>query len=1148
MSKYPEKIESQNKSYKILDLLGEGGTSAVYLANDGKREVALKILGEEVDPAFKEKYVQILKNEFDVLSKLRHPNIAEVYDFEYSRGLNKYFFTTEYIKGTDIYNFTENTDARIKEELFVQLLTSLDYVHRCGVIHCDIKCGNALVTHAGKMPVVKLVDFGFATRRLATGGNVVGTAHYLAPELLVQERKDVDHRIDIYAAGVVYYRLLHRTYPYDSSSVNAILRWHREHSSVPFAEELPDYVKQLILRMIETYPTDRIATCAKAVEFINLRTEGRYKDAVEKIVGSQFKEGPLVGRQVLLKKAEGMIEEIKSGKSPAGGGFICIGQQGIGKSRLLKEVKYRAELNEIPIKEFVCVDGQNHVDEFVGEPREAADKSEEARKLADIRWINAFLEKYGKSGLLILIDDVQLADSAFINFLSIFEGRLNVSRADGTLPISFLIGSRPRSELSGVVGRWFDKTGIEKAELGTLDKAAVEDYLAKIGITDVKKQAEAAIAFSGGVPGLVEAYSQHILLPGGDARPPASLAQSYLDRTKKLSKGAMAELEFISVAKRNLTSENLAELASLDRSSVSDGLRELIEIGFVTIGYPAMDVMITNKAIAEVIRSNLSGERVRAVSKSLGIWLEKTDSAALPEIAEYYSEAGAADRARCYAELAAKSFEDKFNNSEAARFYEMALRYVADEEKRRSLVRGVARMNILMGNYKNSIEKIQGLVSKGDPSLENYRILGMACVKMHDFERAKDWYEEGLRKMKDKTPIDDIVHFKNSLGNVYFYSGNLALSEKYFTEAIADATEELLFNNNLGLILSAKGNYEQAIRFYDDRKRYLAAKNNRRVLSLCFAECGYIHMVHNHPAEAISELEESFKLASESGDLYNILVIIGNLVRCCQQTAQYSKALDYALKGLEVEGGIGSVEEIAQNHLTIGILYETIGVFDLARQRINIARDRFVALGNSQMEGWCRLAMSYVYKDVDKYADAVKELDAADGIVSRLKLADLEVWANYARADLYCEYGKTKEAATVFDRLGDVSSPEFAIRKKLLGLKLMPAGQKEAQDLFEELAEQCDAFPELKWEVYAALGNYLEGEEKTDWALNSYRQAFSAIESVAGKLSEAYRDSYMLQRFRLKVVQRFKPELASKITSPGQQRKEALEAKTSEIK
>ncbi|MBU4485131.1 serine/threonine protein kinase, partial [bacterium] len=203
----PQKIVSENKSYKVLKKLGEGGTSVVYLVEDSKkRKLALKILGEEVDPAFLDRIIDIMKNEFEVLSKLRHSNIAQVFDFEFCPELGKYFFTTEYVEGTDILTFTEHADFATKEELIVQFLNALEYVHRSGLIHCDIKCGNILVTSVKDAPVIKLVDFGFATRHLATDKIVVGTLHYLAPELVLK-MAGIDNRVDIYASGIVLYRL-----------------------------------------------------------------------------------------------------------------------------------------------------------------------------------------------------------------------------------------------------------------------------------------------------------------------------------------------------------------------------------------------------------------------------------------------------------------------------------------------------------------------------------------------------------------------------------------------------------------------------------------------------------------------------------------------------------------------------------------------------------------------------------------------------------------------------------------------------------------------------------------------------------------------------------------------------------------------------
>jgi serine/threonine protein kinase/tetratricopeptide (TPR) repeat protein len=1152
-SEQPLIIEAQSKSYKVIKTLGSGGTSIVYLANDGKREVALKILGEDVDPAFKDRYIQILKNEFEVLSKLRHPNIAEVYDFEYAPKLGKYFFTTEFINGSDIYNYTNTADFNLKEDLFVQLLLALDYVHRCGVVHCDIKCGNALVTQIKKTSVVKLVDFGFATRKLASTGMVVGTPHYLAPELLVGG-KEIDHKIDIYAAGIVYYRLLHRAYPCVSSEVNDIIKWHREHSPVCYSESLPDYTRHLISRMIETYPPDRIASCAKAIEFINFRTEGKYKKLTEKIVGLQFKEGPLVGRSDILEEISGLFTLLKTQKSPKQYGYIFTGPQGIGKSRLLREIKYRAELEEIPFREVVCVDGKDNVAEFmdkfreIEKPKESKTSESNENKLSHIQWINALIGKFKTGGLVVVIDDVQASGSAFTGFLKLFEERVRVNRTDGNLPLVIFITSRPKTELDDITGRWFDQTKIPKRDLATLKEYEVKDYMEKIGAAQFKDTLPQAVSFSGGIPGLLEAYCQHIWTFGKAAKPPENLAQSYIDRIKLLPQPVVKCVDFLSVARRGLVLDDLVTLTGQKRESVLEHIQKLVTIGFATIAYPSMAVNLSNKAIGQTVKSNLDKKIFADVSIKLGSWLEKVDSSAVAEIADYYGEAEEPAKASIFAEAAAKQFEDQFNLSEASKYFNLALKFSANDEKKKSLTRAIARAEIMTGKYKEAISKLEGLLKGGDETLENYRILGMAYSKMRDFAHAKSWYEEGLKKMTDETAITDIVRFKNSLGNVSFYTGDLENSEKYFTEAIADATECLLLNNNLGLILSAKGNYEQAIRFYDGRKRFLSAKKNKGALALCHADCGYINMTHNRVCDAIAEFEQSYKLALEMGDLYNILVVLGNLVRCHQRVADFTKALDYALKGLEVEASIGSVDEIAQNHLTIGILYEAVGVLDLAKKHIGMAKDRFIALNNMAMVGWCHLTMSYIWKDLDKKDDANKEMEKALKIATELKIEDLLAWVQLSKAELCIEYGGLKEAGEIIDTISDIKLKEFELRKKLLKLKLEAAPENVIKEEFRKHIDDCSEYPELKWEAIAAAGYYLEKVGHPEEALFLFKQSFEMIESIALRLAEAYRDSYKSQRFRLKIVQKFQPDFNAKPAAQISPDASIIDGKTSEIK
>lgn len=1146
----PKVIESSNATYNIIKTLGAGGTSVVYLANDGHRDVALKILGEEVDPQFKERYVEILKNEFEVLSKLRHPNIAGVYDFEYCPKLEKYFFTTEYISGMDIYNYSAQLDFKAKEELFVQLLLALDHVHRSGIIHCDIKCGNALVTQVKNTPVVKLVDFGFATRKLAVGGSVVGTPHYLAPELLVGGW-DIDHRVDIYAMGIVFYRLLHRAYPCSSGEVSDLIKWHRSQKNVQFSEEFPDYAKHLILRMIETMPPDRLPSCAKAIEFINFRTEGRYKKVAEKITGLQFKEGPLIGRNDFVAILQGVLSDVKAKRSPANYGAILYGAQGIGKSRLLRELKYRAELEEIPLKEFVCLDGRDNLNEFfeclreIEKPSKASSSDASDRKLASIQWINQLIERYKQSGLIIMIDDVQFAGSDFLGFINILEERLRVNRAEGTLPIYLAAGCRPPSELSPSVLKWFEASQLLKKEVPSLGGDNVKEYIEKVGVPSTDKVLESAVQFSGGVPLLLEAYCQHALSVGTEAKLPETLAQSYLERAKAFSPSARKCLEFLSLSKRGLTVDEMAELLALDKTLLLEDVQKLVSAGFVNIVYPSVVVNLSNKAIAQAIKSGMENISLKEVCEKLGVLAEKRPQKVLSEIAEYFIGAETKEKAFYYSNAAAKHFEEKFNNSEALKFLTYALKFASGDDPKRELERSASRVEIMMGRYKDAIPKLEKLIKGGDMALENYRLLGMAYTKIHDFAHAKSSYEDGLAKMSDESAIIDLVRFKNSLGNVCFYVKDLDGSEKYFTEAIADATEGLLLNNNLGLILSAKGDYDQAIKFYDGRKRFLAAKKNKRALALCFADCGYIHMTNNHLKEAVDEFEQSYKLSLEMGDLYNILVVLGNMVRCYQQMAEFSKALEHALKSLELEGSVGSIEEIAQNHLTLGILYETVGISDMAKEHIGMATDRFTATGNKEMIGWCKLSLSYVYKDMDKFDEAKKELDAIGADASK----DLDSWKKYAMGDLYAEYGKLKEAERELNAIQASPSADFEVRKKLVELKAGMFKEKEKLGEWRGLINKCHDNPELLWEAYSAFGDFLKKEGRDEDSQDAYKLAFETIEGVASNLTEAYRDSYKCQRFRLRIILKFEPEYGAVSMSQGVPKgAETIETKTSAIR
>jgi uncharacterized protein (TIGR03067 family) len=205
-----EEVARRFPELEIVGLLGSGGMGAVYKARQPKldRFVALKILAPERDDAG---FVDRFSREAKTLARLDHPNIVGVHDFGEKDGI--FFLIMELVDGVTLRDLL--SEGRLKPEQALSIVPpmceALQYAHDKGVVHRDIKPENILLDKEGR---VKVADFGIA--RLAgteaagglTGeGQVVGTAHYMAPEQ-VERPASVDHRADIYALGVVFYEML----------------------------------------------------------------------------------------------------------------------------------------------------------------------------------------------------------------------------------------------------------------------------------------------------------------------------------------------------------------------------------------------------------------------------------------------------------------------------------------------------------------------------------------------------------------------------------------------------------------------------------------------------------------------------------------------------------------------------------------------------------------------------------------------------------------------------------------------------------------------------------------------------------------------------------------------------------------------------
>ena len=253
-----------NERYQLLESLGNGGMALVYKAKDLmlERNVAVKLLREDYskDLAFRERFRQ----EARAAANLSHPNIVTVHDFGLDQG--HLFIVMEYVPGDDLKSLIrQKGQFSVQEclELVIQACQGVGYAHRAGLVHCDIKPHNMLVTPEGRL---KVTDFGIA-RALASidpqerNDVVWGSPHYFSPEQAAGFPPSPAS--DVYSLGIILYELLTGNLPFTAKESADLARMHREATPHPprlSNLQIPQALDDLVMKVLAKEPSSRYRT------------------------------------------------------------------------------------------------------------------------------------------------------------------------------------------------------------------------------------------------------------------------------------------------------------------------------------------------------------------------------------------------------------------------------------------------------------------------------------------------------------------------------------------------------------------------------------------------------------------------------------------------------------------------------------------------------------------------------------------------------------------------------------------------------------------------------------------------------------------------------------------------------------------------
>jgi serine/threonine-protein kinase len=274
-----------NNRYRLLELVGSGGMAAVYRGMDTllQRQVAVKVLREGFagDPAFLARF----QREARAAANLDHPNVVTVYDV--GQDGNRHYIVMEYVDGQDLKTLIRRKGRLYVNEtldIAVQICAGVGHAHKAGIIHCDVKPQNVLITRDGR---AKVTDFGIA-RALSESGiteseTVWGSPLYFSPEQAAGEPPSPAS--DVYSIGVVMYEMLTGTPPFQAEKPAALALMHMREEPQPLTVQNPQVPAQLewiVRKVLAKEPAARYRTAEQMGHILE-----QYRRQSEQMTGWQ---------------------------------------------------------------------------------------------------------------------------------------------------------------------------------------------------------------------------------------------------------------------------------------------------------------------------------------------------------------------------------------------------------------------------------------------------------------------------------------------------------------------------------------------------------------------------------------------------------------------------------------------------------------------------------------------------------------------------------------------------------------------------------------------------------------------------------------------------------------------------------------------